>query len=240
MPDAQDFKNKYAAKVVEGFGNDFDSMKSSRLGDALRGAQEKIVRKRIDNGDISIPAGFSPGGNDSPGGSQPKKDPTPPTPAVAEAYNPITPLPVVFIPSTALYYGDSIATGLGYKGARGPDSDTTGRGAQATLALLNSRPEGTCRDQDVVLSTGVLNSGADWDTVRSQVNFLQGRGARSIRLVGVPNTETYAGWNDQLQTIADETGTTFLGGYTPGSDGVHFDYSHTLYIDEPTTTKFKS
>ena len=227
MPDPQEFKNKYAAKVVEGFGNDFDSMKSSRLGDALRGAQEKIVKQRIDNGDISIPAGFSPGSNDSPGGSQPKKDPTPPTPAVAEAPQPITPEPVEFNPSTALFYGDSIATGLGHGGAKGtPDSDAHwGRGAQATLALLNSRPEGTFRDQDIVLSTGVLNSGADWDTVRSQVNFLQGRGARSVRLVGVPNTERYSGWNDQFQTIADETGAIFLGGYTPGNDGVHFDYS---------------
>ena len=228
MPDAQDFKNKYAAKVVEGFGNNFGSMKSSRLGDALRGAQEKIVKERIDNGNISIPAGFNPGDNDSPGGKQPKKEPSVPAPTVAEAPQPITPEPVEFNPSTALFYGDSIATGLGHKGARGDSNSDAhwGRGAQATLALLNSRPEGTFRDQDIVLSTGVLNSGADWDTVRSQVNFLQGRGARSIRLVGVPNTERYAGWNDQLSSIAEETGSIFLGGYTPGSDGVHMtDYS---------------
>jgi hypothetical protein len=227
MPSPQEFKDKYAAKVVEGFGNDFGSMKSSRLGDALRGAQESIIKKRIDNGDLSIPPGFNPGNDSSAGDSKPGKATTPPTPAVAEAPQPITPEPVEFNPSTALYYGDSIATGLGHKGARGDSNSDAhwGRGAQATLSLLNSRPEGTFRDQDIVLSTGVLNSGADWDTVRSQVNFLQGRGARSIRLVGVPNTERYAGWNDQLQSIADETGTIFLGGYTPGSDGVHFDYS---------------
>jgi hypothetical protein len=227
MPSPQEFKDKYAAKVVEGFGNDFGSMKSSRLGDALRGAQESIIKKRIDNGDLSIPPGFNPGNDSSTGDSKPGKATTPPAPAVAEAPQPITPEPVEFNPSTALYYGDSIATGLGHKGARGDSNSDAhwGRGAQATLSLLNSRPEGTFRDQDIVLSTGVLNSGADWDTVRSQVNFLQGRGARSIRLVGVPNTERYAGWNDQLQSIADETGTIFLGGYTPGSDGVHFDYS---------------
>ena len=232
MPNPQEFKDKYAAKVVEGFGNNFDEMKSSRLGDALKGAQEKIVKQRIDNGDISIPTGFSSRGNDSPGGSQPKKAPTAPaTPsevqAVAEAPQPINPEPVEFNPSTALYYGDSIATGLGHGGAKGDsNSDATwGRGAGATLSLLNSRPQGTFRDRDVVLSTGILNSGADWDTVRSQVNFLNGRGARSVRLVGVPNTDRYSGWNDQLQSIADETGATFLGGYTPGSDGVHFDYT---------------
>ena len=61
MPNPQEFKDKYAAKVVEGFGNNFGEMKSSRLGDALKGAQEKIVKQRIDNGDISIPAGFNSG-----------------------------------------------------------------------------------------------------------------------------------------------------------------------------------
>ena len=227
MPDPQEFKDKYAAKVVEGLGNDFGSMKSSRLGDALKGAQESIIKKRIDNGNISIPAGFDAGDDSSPGDSKPGKASTPPTPAVAEAPQPITPEPVEFNPSTALYYGDSIATGLGHGGAKGDsNSDATwGRGAGATLSLLNSRPQGTFRDRDVVLSTGIMNSGADWDTVRSQVNFLNGRGARSVRLVGVPNTDRYSGWNDRLQSIADETGATFLGGYTPGSDGVHFDYT---------------
>jgi hypothetical protein len=233
MPDPQEFKDKYAAKVVKGFGNDFGSMKSSRLGDALRGAQEKIVKERINNGSISIPPGFSSSNNTGSGDSNPGKVTAPPASdaptasVVAEAPQPITPEPIEFNPSTALYYGDSIATGLGHGSRQGnPNSDAHwGRGAGATLSLLNSRPDGTFRDQDIVLSTGVLNSGADWDTVRSQVNFLQGRGARSIRLVGVPNTERYAGWNDQLQSIADETSTIFLGGYTPGSDGVHFDYS---------------
>ena len=227
MPNPQEFKDKYAAKVVEGFGNNFDEMKSSRLGDALKGAQEKIVKQRIDNGDISIPAGFNSGSNDSPGGSQPKKEPAPPAPAVAEAPQAITPEPVEFDPSNALYYGDSIATGLGHGGAEGDENSDArwGRGAARTLALLNSRPEGTFKGKDIVLSTGILNSGADWDTVRSQLNFLNGRGARSIRLVGVPNTDKYAGWNDNLKTIAEETGATFLGGYQPGDDGVHFDYS---------------
>ena len=44
---AQAWKAFTAADVVEGFGNDFGSMKSSRLGDALAGAQESIVKKRF-------------------------------------------------------------------------------------------------------------------------------------------------------------------------------------------------
>jgi hypothetical protein len=37
--------------VVKGFGNDFDSMKSSRLADALRGAQTDIIKDRMKNGE---------------------------------------------------------------------------------------------------------------------------------------------------------------------------------------------
>lgn len=223
--DPQKFKEQYAAKVVKGLGNDFDSMKSSRLGDALRGAQESIIQKRIDNGNLSVPAGFGASNDSGSGDPKPGKATTPPAaPAVVETAT--TPEPVEFNPSSALYYGDSIATGLGHGGARGDDNSDAqwGRGAATTLSLLNSRPVGTFKGQDVVLSTGVLNSGADWDTVRAQLNFLNERGARSVRVVGVPNTDQYAGWNDQLQTLSDEAGATFLGGYTPGDDGVHFNY----------------
>jgi hypothetical protein len=136
--------------------------------------------------------------------------------------------PPEFNPSNALYYGDSLATGLGHGGARGNnDSDAMwGRGAADTLALLNNRPDGTFRGRDVVLSSGVLNSGADWDTVRSQVRLLQNRGANSVRLVGAPlNNDRFGGYNQNLSSISDELGINFLGGYTPGSDGVHFDYT---------------
>ena len=40
-----------AKDVVDGFGNDFDSMKSSRLAEALRGAQTDIIKKRMKNGE---------------------------------------------------------------------------------------------------------------------------------------------------------------------------------------------
>ena len=141
--------------------------------------------------------------------------------------------PIEFDSSTALYIGDSIATGLGHGGAKGNENSDArwGRGAAETLALLNSRPENTFKDKDIVLSSGVLNSGADWDTVRSQINLLNSRGARSIRLVGTPNTDKYSSWNDTLSGIAKETGATFLGGYEPGNDGIHpLDYStHSVY-----------
>ena len=37
--------------MVKEFGNDFGSMKSSRLGDALAGAQQNIVQQRMDSGE---------------------------------------------------------------------------------------------------------------------------------------------------------------------------------------------
>ena len=116
---------------------------------------------------------------------KPKKVDEPPAPPAVEAVQPVS--TTEFNPMEALYYGDSIATGLGHGGAKGDDGSDAmwGRGAASTLALLNSRPEGTFKGKDVVLSTGILNSGADWDTVRSQINHLKGRGTKSIRLVGV-------------------------------------------------------
>lgn len=220
---AQNYKDAYADQVVKGFGNDFDKMKSSRLGDALAGAQKSIVQERMNNGEIPIPTQPNPAINDTPEGGGSKKVATPPASTAVEASE----VPE-FDAANALFYGDSIATGLGHGGAQGnEDSDAMwGRGAAGVLSTLNSRPEGTFKGKDVVLSTGVLNSGADWDTVRSQLNFLNGRGARSVRLVGVPNTDQYAGWNDQLKELAGETGAQFMGGYTPGDDGVHMtDYS---------------
>ena len=193
-----------------------------------RAAFDPRFDKRITTNEEPIKPVSAPDTIVTPVASKSGKAATPPAaPAVVEALPATTTEPIEFDPQNALFYGDSIATGLGHGGARGDENSDArwGRGAARTLALMNSRPEGTFRDQDVVLSTGILNSGADWDTVRAQVNFLNGRGARSVRLVGVPNTDRYAGWNDQLQSIADETGSIFLGGYDPGSDGVHFNYS---------------
>ena len=47
----QQYKANTAEDVVKDFGNDFGSMKSGRLGDALAGAQKNIVQQRMDNGE---------------------------------------------------------------------------------------------------------------------------------------------------------------------------------------------
>lgn len=216
MSKAQQFKDKYVADIRN---RDVEA----------RGGYDPRFDKRSKPVEVTNDEPTSPPnlgladpdtGTAAPGKAEPSA--VADTPAQAEA-------PVIeFNPQNALFYGDSIATGLGHNSQRGDDNSDAqwGRGAAGTLALMNSRPEGTFKGQDVVLSTGVLNSGADWDTVRAQLNFLNQRGARSVRVVGVPETGKYQGWNTQLQTLSDEAGATFLGGYTPGDDGVHMpDYS---------------
>ena len=44
-------RDKTAGEAVKDFGNDFAKMKSKRLGDALAGAQEAILQKRMDGGE---------------------------------------------------------------------------------------------------------------------------------------------------------------------------------------------
>jgi len=164
---------------------------------------------------------------------QPGKVHTAPEVAVKPTPEPtqpkIEPVPTnKFNPSGALYLGDSIATGLGHKGLKGDDNSDAqwGRNANTNLQLMTSRPEGTYKGKDIVLSSGILNGGT-WENVRSQLELLQSRGASSIRLVGAPKyNERFAGYNDQLQEIAKKYGVTFLGGYDArNTDNIHPNYS---------------
>lgn len=137
----------------------------------------------------------------------------------------ITPQTIEFDPSQALYYGDSVATGYGHRGSEGnSNSDARwGRGAERTLEILRSRPESTFKDKDVVLSSGVLNSGLNLDIVRQQIEVLQKGGAKSIRLLGAPETgKRFAGYNEQLRKLSAELDVIFPGGYST-NDGVHPD-----------------
>ena len=48
----QQYKANTAKDVVDNFGNDFGSMKSQGLAKALAGAQESIIQKRMDGGEM--------------------------------------------------------------------------------------------------------------------------------------------------------------------------------------------
>jgi hypothetical protein len=155
--------------------------------------------------------------------------PTAPEPAVTNvAATPKEFIPAEFNINNALYFGDSIATGLGHRGQKGTDKSDAqwGRGAHTNLELMRSRPDGTFKGKDIVLSSGILNSGT-WENVNSQIELLQNRGANSIRLVGAPKyNKRFAGYNDRLQNIAKQYGITFLGGYDArNTDNVHPNYS---------------
>ena len=67
----------------------------------------------------------------------------------------------------------------------------------------------------VVLSTGILNA-EDWTSVENQFRYLR-EYASSVEVVGTP----FSSYNQRLSTLCDKYGFKFLGGYTPGPDGIH-------------------
>ena len=124
------------------------------------------------------------------------------------------------------YVGDSVAEGLGGKNKFAK----VGRSATDTLGMLLKQPEGFFKDQDVVLSSGILNGGTMED-VRKQLQHLVSDGA-TVKLVGTPKYNSrFAGFNDQLSSLADEFGVEFGGGYDArNTDGIHPQYGiHQYY-----------
>lgn len=227
---SQQFRDQFLINFILNSDDNPDPLKSYLLQSYLKDSQDNNINTSINNDTLSIPSNFNPYNNSNVGGPKPKKVsmPSPVVPVETKTPQPTTPKTSKFNSSNTLYYGDSIATGLGHGGARGNNNSDAmwGRGAADTLAILNNRPEGTFKGKDVVLSSGVLNSGADWDTVRSQVRLLKNKGANSISLVGAPsNNERFSGYNSNLSRISKEEGVSFLNGYKAGDDGVHFDYS---------------
>jgi len=125
-----------------------------------------------------------------------------------------------FDPSTARYYGDSYATGYGpAKGAKGDENSNAqwGRSADQILKFLDELPEGTVTGEDIVISSGVVNSGLDLDIVAQQIDLLLMGGARSIRVLGTP----YPDWDDHLRALAKRKGVLFRSLGKIGPDNIH-------------------
>lgn len=137
---------------------------------------------------------------------------------------PVAAQPTGSVERARYYVGDSVAEGLGGKNRFAK----VGRSAPDTLSMLIKQPEGFFRGQDVVLSSGILNGGTMED-VRKQLQHLVSDGA-SVKLVGAPKFNTrFAGFNDQLSSLADEFGIEFGGGY----DARGTDHIHPQYINHP-------
>lgn len=124
--------------------------------------------------------------------------------------------------------GDSVATGIGHGGAKGnPSTDAAwGRGSAEQLAFMQQKGAEYYRGANVILSSGVLNSG-DMASVEAQLKFLIQSGVKSVRLAGAPMAGRFAALNPQLQALAQKYGIHFIGPYA-SQDGVH-PLSYTNY-----------
>lgn len=138
-------------------------------------------------------------------------------------------------------FGDSIASGLA--GRHGANQQTVvddkgvskvGASPADVLGQLKSFDKTKLKDKVVRLSSGITNNPSDLKNVEEQIKYLVSVGAK-VQLVGVTNTppktgsykhleKSLAGMNDKLKALTEkykDKGVTFLGGFTPGSDGVH-------------------
>ena len=148
---------------------------------------------------------------------QPQQPQQPPQPQRLS----IQPQPQPVAPARTIVTGDSVATGIGYGGAKGtPESEAQwSRSSAQQLAYMQRKGPDYYRGANVVLSSGVLNSG-DLASVEAQLQFLRQANVRSVRLAGAPLGGIHSRHNAALKALAEKYGFTFMGGYD-SDDGVH-------------------
>lgn len=118
-------------------------------------------------------------------------------------------------------YGDDIYSRLG---SDYDDADRqSGRSAADQLEYMQSKGASYYEGAEVVLSTGLLNSQGDFESVRAQFEFLINAGAKYIDVIGIPDTTPqYKVWGYELWKLTQEyPEVTYMGSFTAGSDGVH-------------------
>ena len=123
-------------------------------------------------------------------------------------------------PGRPLYIGDSVARMYDGKNDRGTASDATqvSRQPEQILAYIKNNP--VSPGTTVRLSTGILNSnGQRLNVIEQMAEELKKQGA-NVEIIGTPNTGKH-NYNKFLEDLANKNGFRFLGGYTPGPDGVH-------------------
>jgi len=133
-------------------------------------------------------------------------------------------------------FGDSIAVGLSVSAGEKYSKEMSTKlgwsreGARPQEILGKIRE--FIKDKDltnkkVLVSSGYSN-GQDLDSIRNEIDVLNGAGA-NVYLLGVSHTFPKEGeHNVILEEIANEKGITFLGGFDAPSDNVHPSY-RTLY-----------
>jgi len=196
----------------------------------VTGSLEKIGKKK-EKGKTS---GGGGGGGD---GTPPGTDPPPAPPAPPGNVNQPT-----GGGKSNFTFGDSIASGLvGRQGANGQTVmdasgiSKVGASPADVLGQLQAFDQSKLKGKTVRLSSGITNNPSDLKSVEDQIKYLVSVGAK-VQLVGVTNTppqkgttyghleKSLAGMNDKLSALAAkyaDKGVMFLGGFKPGSDGIH-------------------
>jgi biotin carboxyl carrier protein len=206
-----------ATKVsVGGLGLREDPQASKKgqdyLKELVKGTLEKLAGKKNDKKKNESSSGGTIGGSPTPNAAAPS----------AAGKNDFT-------------FGDSIASGLsGRQGANQQtvvdDKGTSKVGASPAdvFGQLQSFDKTKLKGKVVRLSSGITNNPSDLKTVEEQIKYLVSVGAQ-VQLVGVTNAPpkdkpNLKGLNDSLSALASkysDKGVSFLGGFTPGSDGIH-------------------
>jgi hypothetical protein len=128
--------------------------------------------------------------------------------------------------------GDSIAAGtagrsggVGVKKSDERGISQVGANPKVVLGFLKELGD-KLKNQNICLSSGISNDTNGLDTVRTQLNYLKSLKCK-VKLIGVSNDpperlkKAFSGMNDKLEALASSYGFEFLGGFKPGSDGVH-------------------
>jgi biotin carboxyl carrier protein len=194
----------------------------------VSGSLEKIGKKKDKNKKIS--GGGGDGGNGNDPSPAPPPNPNKPTGGGKNDFS----------------FGDSISSGLA--GRQGGNQQTVmddkgiskvGASPADVLGQLQAFDKTKLKGKTVRLSTGITNGPSDLKSVEEQIKYLVSVGAK-VQVVGVTNTppktgpykhleKPLTGMNDKLSALVSkysDKGVTFLGGFTPGADGIHpADYS---------------
>lgn len=122
--------------------------------------------------------------------------------------------------------GDSLA--VGYYNTHKPQATTAvvGSSPKAVLAQIQQLKKADVQGSSIILSSGLSNDTQQINYVEEQIQTLKAKGVSDIKLMGVAknykgNNQLGKELNDQLATLANKYGITFLGGFTAGSDKVH-------------------
>ena len=128
--------------------------------------------------------------------------------------------------------GDSIAAGTagrsgGVGAKKSDDRGISQVGANPNIVLGFLKELGDkLKNQNICLSSGISNDTSGLNIVDRQLSYLKSLNCK-VKLIGVSNEpperlkKAFSGLNEKLKALAVSNGFTFLGGFKPGTDGVH-------------------